>query len=119
MKKIIITLFLLLLSFCQASQYDCYKVYTQNPDTLFMSSIAAINSSSKFDLAEIQSKNGYILFSYNSKFYLLTLTKKYQNHTEIKILPQNSNYNDNQEAAKLLFSLIDYQLKFQKMEQIK
>lgn len=119
MKKIIIILSLLFSSFAFALNEQCYKIFSQSPDVLFMSAISAINSSPKFNLSEIQSKNGYILFSYGSKFYLLTLTKKYQNHTEIKILPQNSNYTDNNEIATMLFSLIDYQLKFQKMEQIK
>lgn len=119
MRKIIIVLSLFLSLSVFASQQDCYKMFSQEPDILFMSAISAINSSSKFNLAEIQSKNGYILFAYDSRFYLLTLTKKYQNQTEIKILPQNSSYTSDNEAAKLLFSLIDYQLKFQKPEQIK
>lgn len=119
MKKLIIVLSIFFSLSALALNSECYKIFSQNPDTLFMSAISAINSSSKFNLSEIQSKNGYILFSYGSKFYLLTLTKKYQNHTEIKILPQNSNYSDDNEVAKMLFSLIDYQLKFQKMEQIK
>ncbi len=120
MKKTAVLLFFLLITTCTfATSSECYRNFSQNPDILFMSAVAAIDSSNQLELCEIQSKNGYILFSKGSKFYLLTLTKKYQNQTEIKILPQDSNYNDNNEVAKAVFSLIDFQLKYQKMEQVK
>ena len=67
----------------------------------------------------MQSKNGYILFLYGAKYYLLTLTKRYSNQTEIKILPQNSDYSEGSEVAKAIFSQIDSQIKLKPMEQIK
>ncbi len=98
---------------------DCYKIYPQEPDILFMSAISALSSSNKFNLSEIQSKNGYILFAQGQKFYLLTLTKKYKNQTEIKILPQNSDYTNAIDVAKSVFASIDNKLKYPKMEQVK
>ena len=98
---------------------DSFKIYSQNADNLYMTTLSALSASKSFEIAETQSKNGYILFLYGSRYYLLTLTKRYQNQTEIKILPQNSDYSQGSVVAKEVFALIDYQLKNQPMEQIK
>jgi len=117
--KKILLMFFLLTSFCFATILDeCYKIYPKDADTLFMSAISAIASNSKFEISEIQTKNGYILFSYGAKYYLLTLTKRYKNQTEIKVLPQNSEYNQGSMVTQTIFSLIDNELK-KPMEQIK
>ena len=116
----IFLVFTLLFSLCYAfSLEECYKIYSKDADLLFMSALSAINQSNKYEIAEIQSRNGYILFLYGSKYYLLTLTKRYQNQTEIKILPQNSDYLQGSAVAQNVFALIDSQLKSQNMEQIK
>ena len=117
--SIIFSLFLLS-SLCFASILDnSYKIYSKDADTLFMSALSAINSNHRFEITEIQSRNGYILFLYNSKYYLLTLTKRYQNQTEIKILPQNSDYSLGSDVAQSIFASIDIQLRTQPMEQVK
>ncbi len=102
-----------------ATVQECYKLYGQPADTLFLNAISAINSDSRFDISEIQSKNGYILFLYGSKYYLLTLTKRYQNQTEIKILPQNSDYSQGSTVAQAIFNLIDLKIKSAPMTEIK
>lgn len=125
-KSFFIILFALFgFSFCfSASSFagvleDSYKIFSYDADTIFLSSIAALNSANGFEIAEIQTKNGYILFAYQNNFYLLTVTKRYQKQTEVKILPQNSNYSDLAQSAKMVFSLIDYQLKFNPIRQVK
>lgn len=121
MKKLLIIL-CLLFSTCfaaQSSLQDCYKIYNKDADLLFMSALSAINSDSKFDISEIQSKNGYILFLYGSKYYLLTLTKRYQNQTEIKILPQNSDFSQGGAVAQTVFNLIDAKLITSPLELVK
>ena len=119
MKKIFLT-FLLLTNLALAGIFEeSFKIYPYNADNLYMSALSALNSSKSFEITETQSKNGYILFLYGSRYYLLTLTKRYQNQTEIKILPQNSDYSQGSVVAKEVFALIDYQLKNQPMEQIK
>lgn len=119
MKKIFLT-FLLLTNLALAGIFEeSFKIYSYNADNLYMSALSALNSSKSFEITETQSKNGYILFLYGSRYYLLTLTKRYQNQTEIKILPQNSDYSQGSVVAKEVFALIDYQLKNQPMEQIK
>ena len=98
---------------------DSFKIYSVEADNLYMTALSAINSSSRFEVIEMQSKNGYILFLYGSKYYLLTLTKRYQNQTEIKVLPQNSDFSQGSEVAQSVFRLIDAKLKLQPMEEIK
>ena len=120
MKKILIIICLLLFqtSFAEDVLQGCYKIYPKDADTLFMNAIGAIGSNNRYTISEIQSKNGYILFLHGSKYYLLTLTKRYQNQTEIKILPQNSEFSEGNSVAKDIFSLIDLKLKTP-MEQVK
>lgn len=120
MKKIIIVLSLLFsVCFAQSMFEECYKIYPKDADTLFMSALGAINSDSRFSISEIQSKNGYILFLYGSKYYLLTLTKRYQNQTEIKILPQNSDFSQGSTVAQAVFALIDSRIKSAPMGLVK
>ena len=113
MKKIILTLAILFSFNCVMANMlnECYKIYSKDADSLFMSALSAISSSDKYEISEIQTKNGYILFLAGSKYYLLTLTKRYQNQTEIKILPQNSDFSQGSEVAKDLFLLIDNEIK--------
>lgn len=119
MKKTVL-IFCLLCSFAFGGAFeDSYKIYSKDADSLFMNALSAIDADNKFEVVEIQSKNGYILFLHGSKYYLLTLTKRYQNQTEIKILPQNSDFSQGSEVAKSVFSLIDNQIKTQPVELVK
>ena len=120
MKKILILICILLFQACLAQDAleAYYKIYPKDADSLFMSALSALGSDSRYTITEIQSKNGYILFFYGSKYYLLTLTKRYQNQTEIKILPQNSDFSQANGVAQNIFNLIDTKLKTP-MEQVK
>ena len=119
MKKIFLTFCLLTMSAFAGIFEDSFKIYSYDADKLYMTTLSALSSSKSFQITETQSKNGYILFLYGARYYLLTLTKRYQNQTEIKILPQNSDYSQGSEVARAVFELIDYQIKNQPMEQIK
>ena len=98
---------------------DSFKIYSNDADVVFMSALSAINSSNQYEIAEMQTKNGYILFLYGSRYYLLTVTRRYQNQSEVKIMPQNSDFSQGNVVAKEIFALIDSQLKNKPMEQIK
>lgn len=121
-KNVLIITFLFLFSGFQAFASildDCYKIFPKSADVVYMSALSALSSSSKYDISEIQSKNGYILFLNGAKYYLLTVTKRYQNQSEVKILPQNSDYSQGTSVAKNVFSLIENELKNLPMEQNK
>lgn len=98
---------------------DSFKIFSNDADVVFMSALNAINSSNQYEIAEMQTKNGYILFLYGSRYYLLTVTRRYQNQSEVKIMPQNSDFSQGNVVAKEIFALIDSQLKNKPMEQIK
>jgi len=59
-------------SFQNIQYEDCSKMYNINKEKLFYLSIGAINSS-KYKLEEIQTQNGYIIFSTGKNKYLLTI----------------------------------------------
>ena len=119
MKKIFLTLCLLSNLALAGIFEDSFKIYSKDADNVYMSALSAINTSKQFEIAEIQTKNGYILFLYGSRYYLLTVTKRYQNQTEVKVMPQNSDFSQGSEVARAIFALIDNELNMQPMEQIK
>ncbi len=98
---------------------DCAKLYSKDADSLFMDVLSALSQSGKYEISEIQTKNGYILFLYGSKYYLLTLTKRYQNQTEIKILPQNSDFSQGFEVIQSVFNTIDEGIKSRPLKEVK
>ncbi len=122
MKKFLILLFLIFNLFLGAfANYfdESIKLYPKDADTLYMEALSALSSSSDFKISELQSKQGYILFLYGSKFYLLTVTKRYQNQSEVKVLPQNSDFSQGSEIAKAVFNLIDNQIKTNPLKKVK
>jgi len=96
---------------------ECYKIYPVDADDLFMASLNVL-SNNKYELSEIQTKNGYILFLAGSKYYLLTVTRRYKNQSEVKILPQNSDYSQGSSVAVAIFNLLNEEIK-KPMEQVK
>lgn len=119
MKRIF--LILILLFFVSVFGFDleeCYKLYSVDSDTLFLNAIAVLNAAPGYTISEIQSKSGYILFFDGSKYYLLTVTRRYKNQSEIKILPQNSDYSAGSTVAADVFNLISLKLK-KPLEQVK
>ena len=102
---------LLPISFAADVLQGCYKIYPKDADTLFMGALGALGGDNHYTITEIQSKNGYVLFLHGSKYYLLTVTKRYQNQSEVKILPQNSEFSEGNSVAQNVFNLIDTKLK--------
>ncbi|MBR2068862.1 MAG: hypothetical protein IJ877_03775 [Candidatus Gastranaerophilales bacterium] len=90
---------------------ECYKIYSVDADNLYMSALNVLSSNGRFEISEIQTKNGYILFSTGSKYYLLTVTRRYKNQSEVKVLPQNSDYSQGSSVASAIFNLLDSEIK--------
>ncbi len=117
LKYILICMFIIFNQAFASVLDECYKIYPIDADDLFMASLNVL-SSNKFDISEIQTKNGYVLFSAGSKFYLLTVTRRYKNQSEVKILPQNSDYSQGSAVATAIFGLLNEEVK-KPMGQIK
>ena len=78
-------------SFQNIQYEDCSKMYNINKEKLFYLSIGAINSS-KYKLEEIQTQNGYIIFSTGKNKYLLTIAGIDNENSILKITPCNNLY---------------------------
>lgn len=75
----------------QVSFANCTKIYDLPAEKLFFLAIASANAN-RFQVEEIQSKTGYILFTAAKKQYLVSVIKVDELHTQLKITPTNNNY---------------------------
>ncbi len=76
----------------QNVSYDnCTKDYNVSSDKLFYLTIASI-SANKFEIKEMQSKTGYILFRAAGRDFLATVVYYSSNKSMLKITPTNNNY---------------------------
>ena len=69
----------------------CTRTYVMPAEKLFYISIASAKAN-RFDINEIQSKTGYILFTAVNKQYLASVMKIDDTHSQLKITPVNNNY---------------------------
>ena len=69
----------------------CTRTYILPAEKLFYMAIASVNAN-KFQIEEIQSKTGYILFTAVNKQYLASIVSVDSTHSMLKINPTNNNY---------------------------
>ncbi len=69
----------------------CTKTFPMNSERLFYLTIAAVNAN-RFEIKEIQSKTGYILFSAVGKEFLASVVEIDKYRSMLKITPANNNY---------------------------
>lgn len=70
---------------------DCTKTFNMNCERLFYLTLASINAN-RFEIKEIQSKTGYILFSAVGKDFLASVITVDKYRSMLKITPANNNY---------------------------
>lgn len=76
----------------QTVSYDnCTKTYYISAEKLFYLTLASI-SANRFEIKEMQSKTGYILFKAANKEFLASVVYFGLNKSMIKITPTNNNY---------------------------
>ena len=71
---------------------NCTKIFGINQEKLFYLTLASI-SANRFNVEEIQSSHGYIIFSANRNKYLATISKVDKTNAILKITPCNNVYN--------------------------
>ena len=71
---------------------NCSKIFGVSKDKLFYLTLASI-SANRFNIDEIQSSDGYIIFSANKNKYLATVSKVDKTNAILKITPCNNVYN--------------------------
>lgn len=70
---------------------DCTKTYYISAEKLFYLTLASI-SANRFEIKEMQSKTGYILFKAANKEFLASVVYFGLNKSMLKITPTNNNY---------------------------
>lgn len=88
---------------------DCTKEYNMNQEKLYYLTIASINEN-RFEIEELQSKTGYILFKAVNKEFLATVVKLGVNKSMLKITPTNNNYYFAPGIVLNIFKYIDLNL---------
>jgi len=107
-KILIILLFAFSILPCFANLEACFKSYQRPADEMFLLSVAALNKN-RYEILEMQSQSGYILFRAFAKDYLLTVSNK-TGGTSIKIVPSNSNFSSGVSVQAAVFSTLDSSL---------
>ena len=70
---------------------DCTKQYNLLPEKLYYLTVGAINAN-RFEVQELQSKTGYILFKAVGKEFLASIVKLGTQKSMLKITPTDGNY---------------------------
>ena len=71
---------------------NCTKIFGINQERLFYLTLSSI-SANKFNIDEIQTSNGYILFTANRNKYIATVAKVDDKNSILKITPCKNTYN--------------------------
>ena len=88
---------------------NCTKIFGVNQEKLFYLTLASI-SANRFNIDEIQSANGYIIFSANRNKYLASVSKVDKANAILKITPCNNVYNFPPGVLTNTFKYIDLNL---------
>ena len=88
---------------------NCTKIFGVNQEKLFYLTLASI-SANRFNIDEIQSANGYIIFSANRNKYLASIAKVDKSNAILKITPCNNVYNFPPGIITNTFKYIDLNL---------
>lgn len=70
---------------------ECTKIFNMSAENLFYLTIAGINAN-RFNIEEIQSKTGYILFNAVNKEFLTSVVKLDSKTSLLRITPTNNIY---------------------------
>lgn len=110
MKKVLLTFILALSSITYAAEIsqqnvqqpltvpqniifeDCTKLFATNKEKLFYLTLASLTAN-RFLIDEVQTTNGYVIFTVNKNQYLATIAGVDSTNSILKITPCNNVYN--------------------------
>lgn len=105
--------FILVILFCaivaaNAASYldDSSKNFGISADNMYLTSLSVLNDLN-YEVIEMQSKSGYILFRTGAKDYIMTVTSLTPVTSNIKILPANSVYSTGTAVQKTIFDALE------------
>ena len=85
---------------------NCTKIYNITKEKLFYLTLASA-SANKFNINEIQTSNGYIIFNAGRNQYIATVAKVDDKNSILKITPCNNVYNFPPGILTNMFKYID------------
>lgn len=88
---------------------DCTKLFAVNKEKLFYLTLASL-SANRFLIDEVQTANGYVIFSVNKNSYLATIAGVDGSNSILKITPCNNIYNFPPGIVTNTFKYIDLNL---------
>lgn len=88
------------------SYKDCIRLYKLPYDKLYFLALSSINSN-KYEILEMQSRNGYIIFEAEGREFLLNIMKKDKYFTFLKLTPCDNNYYFSPLIPQKIFRYID------------
>ncbi len=88
---------------------DCTKLFAVNKEKLFYLTLASL-SANRFIIDEVQTSNGYVIFSVNKNSYLATIAGVDGANSILKITPCNNIYNFPPGIVTNTFKYIDLNL---------
>lgn len=97
MKKVLIIVFLFISIIStlptEAVEFEsCTKTFYMDCETLFFKTLSSL-SANNYKIVEIQSCNGFILFSAYGRTFFAVIAKNNNNSSTLRITPADSNYN--------------------------
>ncbi len=104
---LILAIFFFITSNANASYLDdSIKNFGVSADNMYLTSLSVLNSLN-YEILEMQSKSGYILFRTGAKDYIMTITALTPVTSNIKILPANSIYSTGTSVQKTIFDELE------------
>lgn len=85
---------------------DCIRLYKLPFEKLYFLALSSVNAN-KYEILEMQSRNGYIIFEANAKEFLLTVMKKDKNFSFLRITPCDNNYYFSPRIPENIFRYVD------------
>ena len=85
---------------------DCIKLYKMSFENLFYLALSAVNDN-KFQLLEMQSRNGYLIFEEDGREFLLNVMKKDKNYAFLRLTPADNNYYFSPTIPQRIFNYVD------------
>lgn len=107
MKKTLIAILLSFTLAANASYLDeSIRNFGVSADNMYLTTLSILNSLN-YEILEIQSKSGYILFRTGAKDYLVTVTALSPVTSSVKILPANSIFSNGTVVQKTIFDELE------------
>src|SRR5574344_958110 len=93
-------------SYTYTNYRDCIRLYKLPFDKVYELALASVNFN-KYEIEEMQSRNGYIIFSAEGKEFLINAMRKDNNYTFLKIAPCDNHYHFSQLIPQKIFRYVD------------